>query len=166
MAEMLSDNMEVEHRWVLAESEGSPGPRSMRRREVPDMLSWLHCFSLYAAIVSSHRPDRARQMWAYQALMITEARRCGGVAGYLMPPSVSKQHQESMLIFLDLTRLSITQHSLCMGIGDSPILTVCFQITQGKSVPSTIQGQPKLSEDQQECTQLIKRNTQGTLRKD
>ena len=75
MAEMLSDNMKVEHWRALAESEGSPSPRNMGQREVPDMLSWLHCFSLYAAIVCSYRPDRARQMWAYQALMITEACR-------------------------------------------------------------------------------------------
>ena len=39
MAEMLSDNMQVECRQALAESEGSPSPRSMGQREVPDMLS-------------------------------------------------------------------------------------------------------------------------------
>ena len=29
MAEMLSDNMEEEHRRALAESEGGPSPRSI-----------------------------------------------------------------------------------------------------------------------------------------
>ena len=58
------------------------------------------------------------------------------------------------------------QHSLTMGTGDSPAPTVCSQITQGKSVPSIIQGQPQPLEDQQEHTQLIRRNTQGTLRRD
>ena len=36
------------------------------------MLSWLHCFSLYAA---SSVAGKAKQLWAYQALMI---RWCGG----------------------------------------------------------------------------------------
>ena len=94
MAEMLSNNMEVERWRALAESEGTPSPRSVGRREVPDMLSWLHCFSLYAAIVCAHRPDRARQMWAYQALMITEARRCGG-RGWLLYDATFRQQAAS-----------------------------------------------------------------------
>ena len=59
MAKMLSNNMEVEWRRALAESEGTFSPRSVGRREVPGMLSWLRCFSLYAAIVCTHQPDRA-----------------------------------------------------------------------------------------------------------
>ena len=94
MAEMLSDNMEVERRRALAESEGGPSSKSTGRREVPDMLSWLHCFSLYAAIVCSHRPDRARQMWTYQTLMITEARRCGG-RGWLLYDATFRQQAAS-----------------------------------------------------------------------
>ena len=39
MAEMLSNNMEVERQRALAESEGFPSPRSVGRIEVPDMLS-------------------------------------------------------------------------------------------------------------------------------
>ena len=46
MAETLSDNMEVEHLQALAESEGGLSSKSMGRREVPDTLSWLCCFSL------------------------------------------------------------------------------------------------------------------------
>ena len=58
------------------------------------MLSWLHCFSLYAAIVCSHQPDRARQMWAYQALMISEARGCGG-RGWLLYDATFRQQAAS-----------------------------------------------------------------------
>ena len=39
------------------------------------------CFSVYAAIVVSRYPEKTRDLWAYQALMIDEERRCGGKAG-------------------------------------------------------------------------------------
>ena len=48
------------------------------RREVPDILSWLHSFSMVAVIVSAKYPHKARELWAYQAIMIGEARRCRG----------------------------------------------------------------------------------------
>ena len=76
MAELLSDNLEMERRRALSEG-GEGGPR-VGRREVPDLLSWLKCFSLYAAIVASRYPEKTRDLWAYQALMIEEERRCGG----------------------------------------------------------------------------------------
>ena len=76
MSELLSDNLEAERRRALSEM-GESGPR-VSRREVPDLLSWLKCFSLYAAIVASQYPGKTRDLWAYQALMIEEERRCGG----------------------------------------------------------------------------------------
>ena len=51
MAELLSHNLEVERRRALADY-GESGPR-VGRHEVPDLLSWLKCFSLYAVIVAS-----------------------------------------------------------------------------------------------------------------
>ena len=48
-----------------------------------NMLSWLQCFSisLYAVVVASKYPEKARELWAYQATLIGEARReAGGVA--------------------------------------------------------------------------------------
>jgi len=50
MAKMLSDNMELEHRRVLAESEGGSVKQS-GPREIPDVSSWLHYFSLYATVL-------------------------------------------------------------------------------------------------------------------
>ena len=76
MAELLKDNMEVERRRALSEAE--EGRARVNRREVPDLLSWLQCFSLYAAVVGSRFPDKVQDLWAYQATIIAEHRRCGG----------------------------------------------------------------------------------------
>ena len=80
MAELLKDNMEAERRRMQAEGGGTHPHFSGRqsRREVPDILSWLQCFGLYAAVVSSRFPEKTKELLAYQTLMITEARRCGG----------------------------------------------------------------------------------------
>ena len=76
MAELLKDNMEVERRRTVAEAE--EGRARINRREVPDMLSWLQCFSLYAAVVGSKFPEKFQDLWAYQATIIAEHRRCDG----------------------------------------------------------------------------------------
>ena len=76
MAELLNDNMEVERRRAVSEPE--EGRARINRRELPDMLSWLQCFSLYAAVVGSKFPEKIQDLWAYQATIIAEHRRCGG----------------------------------------------------------------------------------------
>ena len=52
MAELLRDNIEAERRHSRASNpdtpSGVPG-----RREVPDLFSWVQCFGVYAAVVSS-----------------------------------------------------------------------------------------------------------------
>ena len=50
----------------------------MNRREVPDFDAWLQCFSMYAAVICSKYPGKAKDLWAYQAFMVTEYRKCGG----------------------------------------------------------------------------------------
>ena len=45
MAELLMDNMEVERR--IQESQIAPASRMASKCEIADMLSWLHCYSLY-----------------------------------------------------------------------------------------------------------------------
>jgi len=97
MAELLKDNMEVERRRWAQETESSSSHLSgqrVSRREIPDMLSWLQCFSLYAAVVCSKFPDKVREMWAYQAIMIAEQRRCGG-RGWLLYDSGFRQQVAS-----------------------------------------------------------------------
>lgn len=97
MAELLKDNMEAERRRCSTEAESMQGHigQSSGRREVPDLMSWLQCFSSYAAVVCSKYPEKAREMWAYQATMISEFRRCGG-RGWRLYDSAFRQHATSL----------------------------------------------------------------------
>ena len=101
MAELLKDNMEVERRRAGA---GGEAPIAASRREVPDILSWLHCFSLYAAVITSKYPEKAKDLLAYQALMIGEHRRCGG-RGWLLYDAAFRQ-QITSLEGADFARLN------------------------------------------------------------
>ena len=47
---------------------------SASRREVPDILSWITCFGIYA---SDKSPEKVKQLLAYQTLIVCEACRCG-----------------------------------------------------------------------------------------
>ena len=45
--------MEVERRRALGEEDGGMGSSLMGKvsqREVPDLLSWLQCYGMYAAV--------------------------------------------------------------------------------------------------------------------
>ena len=77
MAELLKDNMEIERRRHPAEGESGSSIGGMGRREIPDLLSWLHCFSLYGAVVCPKYPHKAREFWAYQALIVSKHCQCG-----------------------------------------------------------------------------------------
>ena len=80
MAELLRDNQEAQRRSSSQQmSSLSSEPSSSRsRRDVPDLLSWVQCFGTYVAIVTSKKPEKMRQLLAYQTLIVREARRCGG----------------------------------------------------------------------------------------
>ena len=78
MAELLRDNMEVERRRSTLESASAPAPARPARREVPDLLSWVQCFGVFASVIASKFPERTTQLLAYQTIIIREARRCGG----------------------------------------------------------------------------------------
>ena len=71
MSDLLKDNMEVERKWAT-DTNGMPGTRAGSRREVPEVLNWMHSFSLYAAIICSKPPQNTIHPWAYQALMIVK----------------------------------------------------------------------------------------------
>ena len=97
MAELLKDNMEAKRRWhssVTETMQGHMGQPSVRR-EVPDLLSRLQCFSLYAKVVCSKHPEKTRELWVYQALMISEFRRCGG-RGWRLYDTAFRQHAASL----------------------------------------------------------------------
>ena len=74
MAELLRDNMEMEHR----QPSDAQGIGRQGRREMPDILSWITCFGMYVSVLCDKYPDKVRQMFAYQTIMVREARRCGG----------------------------------------------------------------------------------------
>ena len=79
MAELLRDNLEAQRRAALQETLATPGPSMpCPRREVPDILSWVQCFSIYTAVIASKFPERVQKLLAYQTLIVREARRCGG----------------------------------------------------------------------------------------
>ena len=60
MAELLRDNMELGRRQSLEASLG--GGTRPSRREVPDLLSWIACFGMYASVVAQKHPHRVREL--------------------------------------------------------------------------------------------------------
>lgn len=105
MAELLKDNVEAERRRMVAGDSGQ-GQRPSRR-EIPDFESWMQCFSAYAAVVGSKYPHKCRELWAYQALMIAEHRKCGG-RGWLAYDSAFRQQ----IVSLEETDFSKLNHGL------------------------------------------------------
>ena len=56
MAELLRDNIEAEQRRGSASDTKSSTPK---RREVPDILSWVQCFGAYARVCGQAAPAEA-----------------------------------------------------------------------------------------------------------
>ena len=112
MADLLKDNLEAERRrYSQEQGVGQPsyGQPPYYKREVPDMLSWLTCFSLYAAVITSKYPQKAKELWAYQAMMVSEQRRCGG-RGWLLYDSAFRQ-QISSLEATDFSKINQSLYS-------------------------------------------------------
>ena len=51
MSDLLKDNMESERRRRATDNIGTPSVGTTSRRKIPDILSWLHCYSLYVAVI-------------------------------------------------------------------------------------------------------------------
>ena len=102
MAEFLKDNAEVERRRLTAGESGQT-PRACRR-EITDFESWMLCFSAYATVVCARYPHKARELWAYQALMIAEHHNCGG-RGWLLYDCAFRQ-QISLLESADFSKVN------------------------------------------------------------
>ena len=66
MAELLWDNMKVE-RWcnTMESASAGPVPTTSRpaRREVPDLLSWVQCFGMFAVSWSASTRRRLLNYW-------------------------------------------------------------------------------------------------------
>ena len=90
MAELLRDNIELERRRDTQEVSSSAFGLNQQpnRREVPDLLSWVQCFGMYAVVLSSSYPEKVHEIYAYQTMIMREARRCGG-KGWLSYDHVS-----------------------------------------------------------------------------
>ena len=96
MAELLQDNIEAERRrGSVPDNTCARGVGKARRREVPDLLSWVQCFGVYACVVASKHPEKIREMMAYQTTIIREARRCGG-AGWQGYDNMFRQHAANL----------------------------------------------------------------------
>ena len=79
MVELLRDNVEAVRRGSLQEGPIASQPHTKKtRREVPDLLSWVQCFGTYMGVIASKYPSWVYQFFAYQTLIVREARRCGG----------------------------------------------------------------------------------------
>ena len=77
MAELLRDNIKVERRHNMLELTSAPPLARSIHREVPDLLSWLLCFGVFASVMASKYPEKTTKLLAYQTIT-REARRCGG----------------------------------------------------------------------------------------
>ena len=91
MAELLRDNLEVQRCVSSQEQSSAQAAQSRsRRREVPDLLSWVSCFRTYMAVLTDKYSEKIKQLLAYQTLIVREARRCGG-DGWLAYDSYFRQ---------------------------------------------------------------------------
>ena len=108
MAELLKDSIEAERHHAATEGESSQGLLGKRgsRREMPDILSWLQCSSAYAAVLCNQNSVKAKELWAYQATMISAHRCKGERAGVVctMHYSGSRSHPWKRLISQKITR--------------------------------------------------------------
>ena len=98
--------MEAEKRRDSSDADVMQGHlgQTSSRREVPDLISWLQCFSSYAAVVCRKHPEKMRELWAYQALMISEFCGCGG-RGWQLYDTAFRQHAAS-LEFVDFSKIN------------------------------------------------------------
>ncbi len=74
MAELTEDNLELELRRSTEGEEGKPTPLS-KLKPVADPLIWARSFCLYAGIVVSTHPGKARDLLAYLATLLAGAEK-------------------------------------------------------------------------------------------
>ena len=67
-------NLELELRRGSEADEGKPLPLH-KLNPVPDIVAWACSFCLYAGIVVSAHPSKAKDLWAYLATLLAGAER-------------------------------------------------------------------------------------------
>ena len=152
MVELLRDNLEVQRRGALQDAPSSTGV-SRSRREVPDLLSWVQCFSIYTAVMASAFPERVHKLLAYQTLIIREARRCGG-KGWLAYDSFFRQQMSGEWQGEAWGRLNpylFSSTFLACGASQRPNCSLCLECDHqeddcalAKEKGSTVQCTPQL----------------------
>ena len=84
LPENLDDPLSDTTSFTIENSTIVPVSRSSAREHnsALDILSWVECFNSYISVIATHRPDRARDLLAYMALIIRTAKRFGGKAWF------------------------------------------------------------------------------------
>ena len=73
MAELTEENLELEL-WRAADGDEAKSAVPLSRlKAVPDVLTWARSFCLYAGIVVSAHPGKARDLWAYLSTLLSGA---------------------------------------------------------------------------------------------
>ena len=72
--ELTEDNLELELRHGSEADEGMLVPLH-KLKPVPDIVAWAHSFCLYAGIVVSTHPSKAKDLWDYLAMLLAGAER-------------------------------------------------------------------------------------------
>ena len=156
MAELLCDNLEAQRRGALHEtgSTSASSPTSSRhRREVPKLLSWVQCFSVYTAVVASKHPKRVQRLLAYQTLIVREARRCGR-RGWLLYDVYFRQQMAGEWKGDKWGRLNpylFSSTFLSLGSANHPNCSLCLEsdhrdedctLAKSKAAVTSTSGQP------------------------
>ena len=81
MSELLPENLEaptyespaftIEGRSIVPTTTAA----SRKKNEINDILTWVECFNSYTAVITAFRPERARDLLAYMALIIRIAKQ-------------------------------------------------------------------------------------------
>ena len=84
MSDLIPENLEapttevptfiIEGRSIVPTTTTS----SRKKNEIGDVLTWVECFNSYIAVISASRPERARDLLAYMALIIRIAKQFPG----------------------------------------------------------------------------------------
>ena len=71
---------------------------SRKKSDVHDILTWVECFNSYIAVITSFRPERARDLLAYMTLIIHIAKQFPGRCWYNYDRAFRLQATASNLI--------------------------------------------------------------------
>ncbi len=116
MAEMRPDAWRMEELMYAGQSDTPSCPAGSRgvnrKRPVTDIVTWMECFSVMAAIITAKAPERAPHLFAYQRLIVRASQSFEG------PAWVSYDAQ--------FRRKASLTRSWEWGTPDSPLYNECF----------------------------------------